>query len=254
MHSLASVRLATLALLCGLAVHAQTADKVEFDAASVKPFDLSQPRPTYQFGPSRFTNYATLDRFILQAYDLEEYQVAGGPDWAKSEFYLIEATAGKQSTRPEIRRMLQSLLAERFQLKLHRETRTMSGYVLTVDKKGPKLPPPKTDVPPENPGVIQIGGGEVWVRGGTMKRLATGLHLELAVPVVDETGIEGRYDVLLRFDERNQELEDPAQKGKDAPGIGSVFTALHEFGLRLEPRKLPIEVLVIDSAERPAEN
>ena len=85
-----------------------------------------------------------------------------------------------------------------------------------------------------------------------MARLADGLRLELGQPVVDETKIEGFYDFRLRFDEGNDDLG--ARPAGSPPIRGSVFTALHDFGLRLDARKVPIEVIVIDSAERPSEN
>jgi uncharacterized protein (TIGR03435 family) len=153
--------------------------------------------------------------------------------------------------------MLQALLVDRFRLKLHRETKTMSGYVLSVDKGGAKLPPPKADAPPDSHGVIQMGGGEFWARGATMDTLAGALRLELGVPVVDGTKIEGHYNFKLKFEEENPELveepDDAAGPARLAPS-GSIFTALHKLGLKLDPRKLPLEVFVIDSAERPSAN
>jgi Protein of unknown function (DUF3738) len=127
-------------------------------------------------------------------------------------------------------------------LKLHRETRPMPGYLLVVDKNGPRLPPPRTDVPAESDGVIQIGDG-IWARGVPMSHLAYGLTLSIGQPVVNATKIEGHYDLKLQFDD-----------GDDAGAIGSIFPALHEIGLKLERRKVPVEVLVIDSAERPSAN
>jgi uncharacterized protein (TIGR03435 family) len=118
------------------------------------------------------------------------------------------------------------------------------------------LPPPKEGLAPDAQGVIQMGGGLMWARGASMRNLARGLRMELGVPVVDETKIAGNYDLKLRFEEGNDDL---AEK-PDGPRVdgtletGSVFTALKELGLRLESGKLPIEVLVIDSAERPSEN
>src|SRR6185437_1837329 len=145
-------------------------------------------------------------------------------------------------TKPQVREMLQTLLAERFQLKVHRETRMMQGYVLTVEKGGAKLPAPRTDVAPDSLGVVQVGGGELWYRAATFNHIATGLRLELDQPVVNETGIEGHYDLKLRFDEQNADLKDPKAPPQTGLGIGSVFTALHEFGLKLEAKKVPIEV------------
>jgi len=193
----------------------------------------------------------------MEAYDIEDYQVAGGPAWVQSDFYDVQAKAAGISTPRQIKSMLQALLADRFQLRLNRETRTMTGYVMSVDKGGSKLPAPKTGMPPDSSGVIQMGGGEIWARGATMKHLAKGLWLELQVPVLDLTKIEGHYDFKLRFEEGNHELaEEPdSGSGGSTPGAaGSIFTALHEVGLRLDARKIPIEVLVIENVGRPSEN
>ena len=194
---------------------------------------------------------ALLPHLIEQAYEVEDYQLAGGPTWGATDWYEVLAKADGAPGTHQVRVMLQQLLAERFQLKLHRETRMMAGYVLSVDKGGPKLPAPKTELPPDSPGVIQVGGGLLWVRGGTLGRLATGLRLELGKPVVDETKIEGKYDLRLRFDDSEAMGTGP---GAAPTGVGSVFSALHEIGLKLEAQKVPIDVLVIDGAERPSEN
>jgi uncharacterized protein (TIGR03435 family) len=116
--------------------------------------------------------------------------------------YDISAKAEGAADAHQIRMMLQTLLAERFQLKFHRETRTISGYVLSVDKGGPKLPPAKTDVAQDSEGEIQVGGG-ILATDATIKRLAQGLWVELGAPVIDQTGIGGHYDLRLRFDDSN---------------------------------------------------
>jgi uncharacterized protein (TIGR03435 family) len=102
-----------------------------------------------------------------------------------------------------------------------------------------------------------MGGGEFWARGATMDTLAGALRLELGFPVIDGTKIEGHYNFKLKFEEENPELveepDDAAGPARLAPS-GSIFTALHKLGLKLDPRKLPLEVFVIDSAERPSAN
>lgn len=226
-------------MVASLPAQTPPATPLAFEVASIKPSPPERTGFPYRVGPNTFSMQARLDHLIQEAYQVEYYQVAGGP--AQSDFYDVEAKAGTDANTQQIRAMLQTLLADRFHLKLHRENRTMAGYVLSVDKGGPKLPPAKTDVPPDSQGVVQVGGG-VWARGATMKHVALGLTLELEQPVLDQTKIEGNYDFWLRFD-----------IGDDGV-LGSVFTALHDVGLRLEARKVPIEVLVIDSADRPSAN
>jgi uncharacterized protein (TIGR03435 family) len=223
-----------------------------FEVASVKPIDRNHASAPYRIGPSSLTIDATLKDFIMLAYDVQDYQVDGGQAWARSDFYAIRAKASGPVTRKEICSMFQSLLADRFRLKIRREQRMFDGYVLIVDNKGPKLPRSRTDLPPNSAGVIQLGGGEIWARGATLTALARGIRFELEKPVLDQTHIEGNFDIKLRFDEANRELR--ASNDTGSAGIGSIFTALHEIGLKLEARKLPIEVLVVESAQQPADN
>jgi uncharacterized protein (TIGR03435 family) len=227
-----------------------------FGVASIKRSDLSRPGLPFRLGLDTLTTYGPLRHLIALAYEIEDLQdVVGGPAWAQSEFYDIEAKADAASSPHEIKVMLRALLADRFQLKLHRETRTMAGYVLTVDKGGAKLPPPRSDMAPGAEGPIQLGGGQIWSRGATIHNLAEALRLDLGFPVVDETKIEGNYDFKLQFEESNNQLARNRDGEREAPEPGiSIFTALRGIGLRLDSRKVPVEVLVIDSAERPSAN
>jgi len=230
------------------------APPLAFDVASVKLSDTSRMGLPLRIGPGSLTTHDSLKGFIMLAFDVRDYQVAGGPAWAQAESYDVQAKAGSVSSPRQIKSMLQTLLADRFRLRLHREIRTMAGYVLGVDKSGPKLPAPMTEAPPD---VIQMGSGEIWARGVTMDGLAQALLLELGLPVLDQTKIEGHYDFKLRFEEGNRELKDEPDSGGGVAtpaAVGSVFTALREVGLRLDARRLPIEVLVVDGAERPSGN
>jgi len=224
-----------------------------FDVASVKPAPVDGPSLRYRLDGSGFAMHGWLKHFVQQAYDVQDYQVAGGPAWASADWYEIQAKPAGAATKDQIREMLRRLLADRFQLKVHRETKMMQGYVLSVGKGGAKLPPPRMDVASDSTGSTQIGGGLIWARAATMATIAMGLRYELEQPVLDRTGIAGHYDLKLRFDEANSDLVDKAAAPVATP-MGSVFTALHEVGLKLEAGKIPIEVIVIDSAERPSEN
>ncbi len=235
-------------LLVLIAAMSAQAQAPAFEVASIKPAPLERISFPYRMGPD-FSMEGLLKHFIETAYEKDRYQVDGGPVWAESAWYDIQAKAPVQADASQIRAMLQTLLADRFQLKLHRETRMMSGYVLSVEKGGPKLPPVKSDAPAGSTGRIQLGGG-IWMRGATIQMLSKGLWLQLGKPVLDETKIEGNYDVRLKFDDISPDLASP----NATPGLGSVFGALHEIGLKLDAKKLPIEVLVIDSAERPSAN
>jgi uncharacterized protein (TIGR03435 family) len=233
-----------------------SAAPLAFEVASIKLSDPNAMGLPRRIGPDSLTTRDSLKGLIMLAYDVRDYQVAGGPAWAQSEAYDIQAKAGSISSPRQIRSMLQTLLADRFRLRLHRETRTMAGYVMTVDRGGPRLPAPMTEAPPEH-GVIQMGAGGIWAYGATMEGLAMGLQFELGLPVLDRTKIEGHYDFKLLFEEGDRELKDEPDSGSGVAALrtpGSVFTALREVGLRLDARKLPIEVSIIDGAERPPEN
>jgi uncharacterized protein (TIGR03435 family) len=241
------LRFLSVALLA-VSVHAQPS----FDVASIKPSDRTHPVP-YRLGPDLLSTEGTLINLITMAYSVEYTQVEGGPAWARSQFYNVQAKAAAPTTAAQLRVMLQGLLADRFHLVLQRNTRTMSGYALVVDKNGPKLPAPRTDLPHGNTGVLQMGGGEIWARGSTLDHFAHGLWLELEMPVVNQTGIDGNYDFKIDFEENNHELADDSSP-PSPQSVGSIFTAIREIGLKLEARKLPIEVLVIEKAEPPTEN
>ena len=97
-----------------------------------------------------------------------------------------------------------------------------------------------------------MGGGEIWARGSTLDQFAHGLWLELQMPVVNQTRIEGNYDFKIHFEDGNHESADDSDPSPKS--VGSIFTAVREIGLKLQARKLPIEVLVIEKAEPPSEN
>jgi len=195
--------------------------------------------------------------FIVEsAYHLfDSTRIVGLPEWAKdpSQMYSIEArvsgedaAAFSKLSREEKLGMMQSVLADRFHMKSHMEPRPMPAYDLVVAKSGPRLKEPA----PDEPGRSQFGAptGEVkWVNS-LLTNLMFLLGRETGRPVVDKTGLTGKYDFTLEF-------EPVARAGKEDTGRPSVFTALEEqIGLKLVPAKEPVDVLVIDSIEQPAAN
>src|SRR5436309_2593638 len=118
-------------------VHRTNAQPLAFEVATVKPRDLNRPGVPYRIGPDTLSMSSRLKDLIQFAYDVEDYQVAGGPAWVQSEFYDVQGKAASVSTPRQMKSMLQALVAERFQLKLNRQTKIMAGYALTVDKGGP---------------------------------------------------------------------------------------------------------------------
>ena len=223
----------------------------EFEVASVKR-DLSETgvdRVRISKGDVVIQN-VSLKRLISMAYgipDSREYLLSG-PDWLDSERFDISAKYPPETPDEGVLPMLQKLLGERFGLAVHHETRQISGYALVVGKGGPKLhPAAKPDPLP----MFRALPGHASGASASMPDLADRLSrapFQLDRPVVDFTGLTGRFDLTLEWSPVDA-------SGENAAGP-SVFTAIEEqLGLRLEPRKMPLEVLVVDRANRvPAEN
>ena len=186
---------------------------------------------------------------IASAFDLRTYQILGAPDWVKSERYDVEAkTDGgekvKSSERAMIRRaMLQSLLAERFQFRAHEEEREIAVYELVVRKGGPKM---KESADDERPSA-RWGRGQYTAKQEWMTSLAANLSNWAGRPVIDKTGLSGHYDVELSW-----ELDRAEPTASQGPSLST--TVQDQLGLKLEPAKRPMKVLVVDRIERPSEN
>jgi len=184
------------------------------------------------------------------AYGVQERQILGAPDWFSSEKYDISAESDGEG-EPSIEQwksMIGKLMTDRFQLKLHTEKREMAVYALTAVKTGPNLAKSKGD-PSMGPG-IGFGPGNFGVTNATMAEIADAMGFGiLERPVVDQTGLAGRFDLRLTWtpDEAHAET----QNG-ELPGL---FTAVQEeLGLKLVSTKAPVDVLVIDNVERPSGN
>ena len=225
-------------LLCALdaALHAQV-----FDVATVKLTPADQVGPIQpsivQFLPNGFrrTN-STLRTLVRTAYDVQEYQVTGGPDWADRQRFDIEArhTGGSRS---EVLRMLQALLVERFQLTAHRETKAAPTFDL-VRVKDAKLPDATSESTPASVRPGQYSGKR------SMAQLAQYLGGIAGRPVADRTGLAGNFDLQLSFAPDLQDSNRP-----------SLQAALREqLGLRLEPSRGPVEIVIIDRANLPGPN
>jgi uncharacterized protein (TIGR03435 family) len=188
---------------------------------------------------------ARLDHLIFIANRARSMaQISGGPDWIKSDRFNVDAKVEDPSkaTEEELLQMLQALLTERFSLKLRRETRDMPGYGLIVAKNGPKLHEAKGDEvsgrfgPNFKPGP---GPNTFTARAYSMPMLADVLMF-LGDPVVDKTGLAGKYDFTLSWDQI------------DGP---TMTTALQEqLGLKFESEKVPVAFYIIESAKKPSEN
>ena len=250
-----------------------------FEVASIRPDTSSSPQ-RFSLFPEFSTQNATLKDLITLAWDLKGFQVSGGLSLIDSNRYNISAkvagtpTPGREALMLQ-RRRLQTLLQERFKLAVHRETRELPIYELTVAKGGPKLHAPAcTEMDFKNPGpapgktIMDYCGSSGFFKGRfeasstNMVDLAKALANLLDRTVVDRTGISGTFHVQLTFASDDGTVRTPAGY-PDNPGnlpataelSPNIFTALQEqLGLKLGSSKGPVEVLVIDHAEKPSEN
>jgi uncharacterized protein (TIGR03435 family) len=230
-----------------------------FEAASIKLNNSGQRSQGISTYPARIKVVnATLKLCIQVAWNVKDFQVSGGTGWMDSEHYDIDAVAAEPFKKDEYRGMLKTLLAERFGLVVHSEMQDKQGYALVVAKNGSKLRPPV-----EDPSVMfsRTASGDTILKAPnvTMVQLASALSPQLSAIVVDKTGIEGRFDASFQWTpDQPMRLKSgepaPAPPPDAIPGP-SIFTAIQErLGLRLESRKVPTEVIVIDRAQRPSEN
>jgi uncharacterized protein (TIGR03435 family) len=268
-------------LLATAAILAQPLEKPRFDAASIKPNPTQSLRHVIlpPNGGRLSTNRATLRLLIQRAYDLQTFQVQGGPEWMNSQAWDVEAKAEGNPGRKQVWLMLQSLLEHRFQLKIHRETKEMPVYMLEAAKKGFTIPKPEPGScvapdaipPPRESGKPPVGrcgdliiaaeNGTLYLQGwqvGTAD-LAKTLSDILLEPIVDRSGVTEKFDLAMpfAFDDLTVGLTNPRRPGdpSDPAGVPSLGVALQQkLGLRLEKGRAPMEILVVDHAERASGN
>jgi len=252
-------RFSTLALFLIAAIpllsQSPAAPRFTFDAASIKPGDPGSTGGgihTRSGGLFISTN-TSLRTLIGYAYNVRKQQMTGGPSWLDSATFSIEAKPDGSVPFPSgiegdtrMHLMMQSLLADRFNLAVHWETREGATYELTVAKGGPKLHP--TSLAKE--GSDSSGGnGRLTATGLSMSQLVQLLTPDLGRPVSDKTGLTGRYDLTLTYtpEARTSDTGTPVD-----PNDASIFTAVQEqLGLKLVSTKGPIEFLVIDHVDKP---
>jgi uncharacterized protein (TIGR03435 family) len=214
-----------------------------FEVASVKASRTGEVQDSEDIrsSPGALTvRHATLNSCIKWAYGLNDFQIAG-PAWLSSDRFDIVAKAAGPAKEDQLRLMLQTLLAERFKLVLHREKREAQGYVLAVGKGGLKFHESKSDgASTMTPGRFGFAAQRI-----STAQLAEYLAIPLRRPVLDLTGLTGRYDIAL-------DLTIHAGNEVRPDDIASlVLTAVQEqLGLKLEARKGPVEILVIDHVEK----
>lgn len=245
---------------------AQQSPRPSFDVASLKPGVSNSRFGVGVQGALFVANNAPLSILVGFAYDVQLHQIFGGPKWMNTDRFTIEARApipGPPERMNRIRLMVQSLLEERFRLALHRETRTGQIYELAIAKGGPKLKETASPDPTGRTGIFAAGRpGEMDGYDVGIAELVGILSQRLGSPVIDKTGLAGKYDFKLSFmpEPTQQDLALFGPQPPDAvpvpdSGLPSIFTAVQEqLGLKLEAARGPVEVLVIDRAEKPDPN
>jgi uncharacterized protein (TIGR03435 family) len=260
----AIVSLIMIGLMGGPKSSAQTqigsAASPRFEVASIKAANPSAPRggrlaaPPIDTRPGLLTaRNASLKQLIRGAYTLENYQVSGGPEWIDSAGFDVEAKSTDGANREQLLLMLRALLADRFKLRFHREKKELAVYALVVAKGGPKFQALTA-------GADSVPNKTDHMRLKDLPSLATFLtRLSSDEPVFDKTGLPGQFDLELDIGK----IGEAASQGGEAAGPGemrermfeaTVNAILDELGIKLVPTKTPIEIFVIDHAEKASAN
>jgi uncharacterized protein (TIGR03435 family) len=226
----------------------------DWEVATVKPSDPNDTNGQHIRLRGRHVMLLdhTVEDILLIGYGVQKSQVVGEPDWVRTEKWDVDGVPdveGEPNMR-QLREMMQKVLKERFGMELHHEQREMPVFALTVAKSGPKMTPNMSD---PNGWMDQqnsaANGRDVEnLKNASMADLAEILQFRVNRPVVDQTGLKGRYDFKLQW-------TTDETRATDADAPPGVFTAIQEqIGLKLEPVKAPADVLVIDKIERPSAN
>jgi uncharacterized protein (TIGR03435 family) len=243
----------TWVVVAGIALAASGFAQVSFEVASIRPDISGESDSSSQTQNGRFIGRnQNLRDLIEHAYDLMEWQITG-PAWILSERFDVTAKPPAGISGDQFEAMMQNLLTERFKLQIHREQRERAVYALVLAKGGLKATP----APGEGGAKTNWSRDHIAAQHMSMARFAERLSRVADRPVVDATGVAGAFDFELKWtpdSTRAKPAESSGPQMADLPP--SLFTAIEEqLGLKLEPRKAPVEILVVDHAEKvPTEN
>jgi uncharacterized protein (TIGR03435 family) len=290
------MRQAVLILCAAIIAPAQKADGPAFEVASVKRTPPPEPNARVFFGPPRggpgmrdpeqitWTN-AAMRNLLMTAFDMHTYQIVG-PDWMSAERYDIAAKVAPGATKQQVMLMWQNLLKERFALTIHHESKDFIVDELTIAKGGPKLT--RSDLPddadpfmPDGPlkrdknGAVEMNGygmivsifpspsgstSSMRANGLTMADFASRLGQPLRHPVIDKTGLTGRFDFTLDYTPDLSGLPPPPDRpltppGTSEPGTDLPYALEKQLGLKLVSGKAKLDVIVVDHIEKtPTDN
>jgi uncharacterized protein (TIGR03435 family) len=250
-----------LALLLSAAA-AICAQPAAFDVAVIKPADLTNPQRGIGIEPGHrmlTVSGLTVSELIQRTYSIQESQVSGAQlsgvqSWMNADRFDITAKV-ERATAPstdELWSMLEQLLADRFALKFHRETEQRQGYALTTVKTGAKLSSSSDGTPN-----LSVSRGQLHASRATLPMFINAMSRYLGRPIADETGLTGAYDFKMMWTPGETEQALPSDDHAPAadPFGPTIFTAMQDqLGLRLESKKVPITIFVIDQVARPSDN
>jgi len=247
---MAGLKVVAVLGLCVRAGFAQTPDAFEVTSVKANHSGALQSRGVNIEGSRIVGENLSLQTLIVEAYGVLDFQIEGGPKWMDSDRFDIQASTGRAEAirMSELQPLLRSLLADRFHLITHLETKGRQTYVLLVDKGGPKLHATE-GTPAQSMSAVNSRGltGTAKMIGDGVTMGALSYRIAMQAPfagrtVVDKTGLTGFYDFTLEW-----------EAGEDAEA--SILRSLRDqLGLRLSSEKAPVKVLVIDTAEHPADN
>ncbi len=247
-------------------------DKLAFEEAAIKPVAPGEQCQQSMIGPmpggGLRVECLPLKSIVTWAYEIQNYQITGGPAWMESLRWNILATAPhptdsavpfeyeqmtdaqRQNTMQTLRARARTLLADRFQLTLRRELREQTVYGLTIAKGGPKL---AESADQAKSGFMRRGRGVIESRGAGLDLLAQYLGIDLQRPVINRTGLTAHYDFKLEFTpERTVSRDSPEPISASDSSGATLFTAIQEqLGLKLDSTKAPVEMFIVQGAEKP---
>lgn len=302
MHGIVAVAVCVIGVLVAARATAQSPAPggPRFEVASVKPVDpfaeirnngrqggpIVMPQTGVRFEPGgRLVAVATLRTLIMRAYGIKLYQLEGGPAWLPTSYFSISAKAvNETATNAEMAEMLKSLLAERFGLRVHVETRPSPVHTLTVarpdgrlgsglkrtskeceaileDEKrtGAKPPMPSGPQTPLTPACgamstrIMATGGATYVMGGwPLSSLAEHFSNELGAPVIDQTGLAGRFDAVVEYESGRRPGRGPDLNSTDPLPVPLPQAVQQQLGLKLDKGTAPLPITIIDAAAPPS--
>ena len=232
-----------------------------YEVATIKPTDPDHARGGFTLqGRHLVAGNFTVEGLITLAYNLHPTQVVGGPDWIHTDHFDMDVLPDHEGlpSLEQARGIVRKLLADRFALKFHEDTKPLSVYVLSVAKTGSKLV--KSGADPNSPPGMGGPPGRLGMRNGSMEEFAMLMQGILDRPVLDQTGLKDRYDLSLRWTPDESQYGGRVPPPRPDANDGSadqppLFTAIQEqLGLKLEATKAPAKVMVIDSVQKPSAN